>query len=71
MSDHEQKSRVWEAVIKVDTADPPERRASDIADGIGYACALLLDEYGWSAEKIAGILERVTDEITDQEAMRT
>jgi hypothetical protein len=37
--------------------DPPEKRAREIAEGIGYACALLHDEYGWSADKILGMLE--------------
>jgi hypothetical protein len=51
-----------EAVIKVRVDDPPERRARDIAEGIGYACALLMDEYGWTADAIADVLERATDE---------
>ena len=60
----------WEAVIKVNVTDEPSRRARDIADGIGYACALLMDEYGWSADAIRELLERYTDDVADQEAMR-
>lgn len=60
----------WEAVIKVNVTDAPIRRARDIEEGIGYACALLMDEYDYTAAKIAEILERVTDAVADQEAQR-
>lgn len=56
----------YEAVIKVTVGDPPERRARDIADGLGYACALLMDEYGWAADAIADVLERIADEVQDE-----
>ena len=59
-----------EAVIKVNVTDTEANRARDIADGIGYACALLHDEYGWSADRIAELLERVTDDVADDEARR-
>jgi hypothetical protein len=62
--------RIYESVIKVNVTDLPEKRAQLIAEGIGYACALLMDEYGWSAERIEDVLERVTDEMYDQEAQR-
>ena len=62
--------RVYESVIKVVVSDPPERRARDIADGIGYACALLMDEYGWSADRISDTLMAAQDEAYDQEARR-
>jgi hypothetical protein len=62
--------RVYESVIKVNVTDLPEKRAQLIAEGIGYACALLMDEYGWNADRIADVLERVTDEMYDQEAQR-
>src|SRR2546430_2466049 len=62
--------RYYQAIIKINPTDTPERQASDIADGIGYACALLLDEHGWSAERVADLLERVTDEVADSEAQR-
>jgi hypothetical protein len=61
---------MYEAVIKVRVEDPPERRAQDIAEGIGYACALLMDEYGWRADDIQDVLERVTDDVQDEEASR-
>jgi hypothetical protein len=56
----------WQAIIKVDPSHSPERRSRDIAEGIGYAANLLLDEYGWSAERVREMLEGVADEITDQ-----
>lgn len=56
---------VWEAVIKVDTTSEPARRASDIAEGIGYACALLRDEYGWRPSAITRVLNRVIDDVED------
>jgi hypothetical protein len=59
---------MWEAIIKVDVADDPERRSRDIADGIGYACALLGDEYGRTADEIVDLLERIIDDVQDQEA---
>lgn len=58
---------VYEAIIEVRREDEPHRRAQDIADGIGYACALLADEYEWSADEIQGVLERVIDEAHDNE----
>lgn len=60
----------YQAVIKINLSDPPERRAKDISEGIGYACALLMDEYGWSAERISDLLETVTDDLHDQESQR-
>lgn len=60
----------YEAVIKVNRSDEAGRRARDICEGIGYACALLMDEYGMSAEAIAEVLERTTDDLYDQEAQR-
>jgi hypothetical protein len=64
------EGRIYEAVIKVNRADEPARRARDICEGIGYACALLMDEYGMSAEAIADVLDRTADDIYDQEAQR-
>lgn len=58
---------MYEAIIKVNPADTPTRRARDIEEGIGYACALLMDEYGWTAEEITNMLEIVTDNVQDQE----
>ncbi len=57
---------LWEAIIKVNVRDEPWRRAQDIADGLGYACALLMDEYEWTAEGIVGELERVIDNVQDE-----
>lgn len=63
---------MFEAIIKVNVADDRNRRARDIEDGIGYACSLLMDEYGLTAEYIASMLERITDEVADEEeAMRS
>jgi hypothetical protein len=56
---------MYEAVIKVRCDDPPATRARDIAEGIGYACALLHDEYGWPSERIADLLENVTTNVYD------
>ena len=55
----------YEAIIKVNLDDPTWKRGRDIADGLGYACALLMDEYEWTADGIADALERVIDEIRD------
>lgn len=63
-------SGLYEAVIKVDVKDEPRIRARDIAEGLGYACALLMDEYGWSATDIANRLEEVADDVWDEEARR-
>ena len=60
----------YEAVIKVNRDDEPWKRGRDIADGLHYACALLMDEYEWTAEAIASELESITDEIYDEEARR-
>lgn len=62
--------RYFEAVIKVNPTDDPKVRARHIEEGIGYACALLLDEYGRTADEIARLLEAVTDDVADQEARR-
>jgi hypothetical protein len=64
MTEHE--APLWEAVIKVNRRDEPERRACAIADGIRYACALLVDEYGWSAETVEAILENARDDVYDR-----
>lgn len=52
---------IYEAIIKVNVTDAPERRAQHIEEGIGYACALLHDEYGWSADRIEQMLEQAID----------
>lgn len=62
---------VYEAIIKVRVDDPPERRARDIEEGIGYAVALLMDEYDRAADEIADLLERAIDDAMDNEAQRT
>jgi hypothetical protein len=60
----------YAAVIKVNIGDQPERRARDIEIGIGYACALLMDEYSRSADEIENLLERVISDAHDEEARR-
>lgn len=62
--------RTFEAIIKVNPTDEPERRARDIENGIGYACALLADEYGRTADEIGRLLEQVTDDVQDDEIRR-
>lgn len=57
--------RIYESIIKVVVSDPPEKRGREIAEGIGYACALLHDEYGWTAEQITDHLERICDGAED------
>jgi hypothetical protein len=57
----------YEAIIKVRTTDPPERRRRDIEEGIGYAVAILMDEYGVSATEIEDLLEREIDNAQDHE----
>ncbi len=57
--------RIYEAIIKVNVADPAGKRARDIADGIGYACALLMDEYGFDCDAIVGLLEQTMNEVED------
>ena len=59
---------MYEAIFKVRVQDAPDRRARDISDGLGYACALLMDEYGWTADEIANVLEREIDNAHDHEA---
>lgn len=59
-----------EAIIKVNPTETPERRARDIEEGIGYACALLQDEYGRTADGIARLLEQVIDDVQDNEIRR-
>lgn len=56
---------VWESIIKVAVDDPLQRRARDIAEGIGYACALLKDEYGWDVDAIVSLLERTMNDVED------
>jgi len=56
---------IYESVIKVALSDPPQRRARDIADGIGYACALLKDEYGWDVDAIVSMLEQAMSDVED------
>ena len=58
---------VWESIIKVDVADEPARRARDIEEGIGYACALLMDEYGRSGDDVQNLLERYIGDAQDNE----
>jgi hypothetical protein len=55
------------AIIKINRADDPRKRARDIEEGISYACALLMDEYGFPATAIMDIAERITDEASDRE----
>lgn len=62
--------RRYEAVIKVNRDDEPKKRATDIAEGLGYAVALLQDEYGWSADRIEAVLEGVIDDARDSEEQR-
>jgi len=64
------RGTLYEAVIKIDRADEPAVRARAIAEGIGYACALLHDEYGWSADQIESLLEQTIDNVHDDEARR-
>lgn len=61
---------MFEAIIKVRLADAPEQRKRDIIEGLGYACALLHDEYELSADEIAGVLERIADDVADEAARR-
>jgi hypothetical protein len=60
----------YEAIIKIRTLDPPETQKRHIIEGLSWACVLLHDEYGLSADEIAGVLERVTDDIYDDAARR-
>lgn len=61
---------VYEAVIKVNRADNENRRARDIAEGIGYAIALLQDEYGWTATDIENAVQPHLDDAYDREEQR-
>jgi hypothetical protein len=60
----------YESIIKVNPTDDPDKRARDIVEGIGYACALLMDEYHYNAEEISDVLERAIDAVQDEEAHR-
>jgi hypothetical protein len=61
---------VWEAVIKVSPTDTPTNRARDISAGIGYACSLLMDEYGWTPKDIERRLDAIVDDAYDQQEQR-
>lgn len=52
----------FESIIKVAISDPPEKRAKEIAEG-SYACALLHDDYGWSADQIIQALDNAADDV--------
>lgn len=56
---------MYEAVIKVAVTDPPQKRARDIVEGFGYACALLKDEYGYDCDAIISALERTMNDVED------
>ena len=56
---------VYESIIKVCVNDEPQQRARDIADGFGYACALLKDEYGWDVDAIVGLLDQTMSNVED------
>lgn len=60
----------FEAIVKVNPTDDPARRVRDITEGIGYACALLMDEYGIDPDDIVVMLERVADDVQDEAASR-
>lgn len=60
----------YESIIKVNPTDVAEKRARLIEEGLGYACTLLMDEYGRSADAIQDVLERVIDDIHDMEDQR-
>ena len=57
--------RYYESIIKVNPTDDPARRARHIEEGIGYACCLLHDEYGWSVAQIENMLEETFANIED------
>lgn len=56
----------YESIIRVDLDNAPERRARDIVDGIAYACALLRDEYGQTADDVEWILQGIIDHVQEQ-----
>lgn len=58
----------FEAVIKVNRADDQEQRAQDIERGIGYSCALLMDEYGRTVDDIAFLLAEVLADLPVEES---
>jgi hypothetical protein len=60
----------YEAVIKVACDDPADLRARDIEEGIGYACALLVDEYGRSANEIERLLQSIIWNVSDRDGRR-
>ncbi len=49
----------YEAIIKVDRGDPPERRARDIVEGLSYAVVILIAEYGFTIDRIYDVLQEV------------
>jgi len=61
---------LYEAVIKVNREDTSAKRASDIADGIGYACALLLDEYEWEVDDVVVMREDHANGVQDEAERR-
>lgn len=60
----------YEAVVKINLADNLIKQTRDISEGIGYAVALLMDEYGWTADQVGDLLERAQDDAHDNEARR-
>jgi hypothetical protein len=64
------KPPLWEAIIKVNVHDEPWKRSRDIKEGIGYAIALLQDEYGQSADEIESAVQPHIDDAYDREEQR-
>lgn len=61
---------MYEAIIKVRVEDDPAKRRRDIEEGFGYAVAILMDEYGATADEVQSLLEREIDNAHDNEASR-
>lgn len=61
---------LYESVIKINTSDDPRTQARHIVEGIAYACALLMDEYGFTSLAIMDIAENISDDAEDREASR-
>lgn len=57
----------WEAIIKVNRADDANKRGRDIHEGLSYACALLVDEYGWNSANVRDALEEIAAEAEARE----
>ena len=57
---------IYESLIKVNIADEPGRRASDIASGLAYAAVILIDEYQYTLDQVQDALDDARQSAEDE-----